>query len=462
MTPIEVHVPACARDGGAGADAATGATVGGMPVVAAPGESVQQAVLNHLHRLALAAGRPVVADVHDERIGYVMPVRVLVDGSSEFTGEPMRTGRPEAQAHTPVPAEAPAPVPPPAPVQGSEPAQAPESAQASAPVQAPPAAEESEPGLLSSVVDAPASLGGAVAAFVLRAEPEQDPLISATSGPAQVWPGADAAPGTVQVPTGTFGPPPVTAEPAPVWPAPATGPDEPQTPGPDFEVGPDFGLRPAFEPGPHPYSTPEWKPAPAPRTVAVAEAREKATEPPVREFAIAEAVLASDTGCAPPGATGGPLAEPLARISEAVKQGRIAEADGMAERTVAEASRALGADHSDVLRLRELTAYIAYLADDPLRSFRLSLDLARIRHRLCEPRSAYGDVQSAAAAWRAVRDPLQGLHLGRDLIDVWSELAAGPGPAADDPDRLERARTRMGRLADRARATTDGQPSHAR
>jgi hypothetical protein len=134
-----------------------------------------------------------------------------------------------------------------------------------------------------------------------------------------------------------------------------------------------------------------------------------------------------------------------------VKQGRIEEAAGLAERTVAESAARLGSDHPDVLRLRELTAYIAYLAGDPLHSFHLSLDLSRIRHRLGDPRGAYGNVQSAAAAWRAVRDPIQGLHLGRDLIAVWTGLAAEEGPAADDLDQLQRARSRMGRLAERAR-----------
>ncbi|MEU6094086.1 hypothetical protein [Streptomyces sp. NPDC047079] len=424
MTPIEVHVPACARDGGAGvgADTGAGATVGGMPVVAASGESVQQAVLNHLHRLALAAGHPVLAAVRDERIGYVVSVRVLVDGSSEFTGEPMRAGSPEAPAHrTPV-------APPSAPARRPEPG----------------------PGFPPAAVDAPIPPGGAVEAFMVRAVSEQAPLISATSGPAQVLPRAGAVPpGMVQPPTGTFGPPPVTPATAPVWPAPAAGPDEPHTPGP-----PGFGLGP--------YSAPEGKPTPAPRTVPTARAAEEAKEPPVHEFAIAETVLAPDSGPVPAGRPEGPLAEPLALINEAVKEGRITEADGMAERTVAEASRTLGADHPDVLRLRELTAYIAYLADDPLRSFRLSLDLARLHHRVREPRGAYGHVQSAAAAWRAVRDPLQGLHLGRDLIDLWGELAAVPGPAADDLEQLERARTRMGRLAERARAATAGEPPNAR
>ncbi|MEV6024527.1 tetratricopeptide repeat protein [Streptomyces sp. NPDC052036] len=429
MTPIEVHVPVDARDGAVDTDAGigigteTGATVGGMPVVAAPGESVQHAVLNHLHRLALTAGHPVLAAVRDERIGYVVSVRVLVDGSSEFTGEPRQLDTPAASA-----------------------------CQADA----------------AAVADAPERPGAAVATCMVQAVSEQTPLITATSGPAQVWPRAEAVPpGTVQPPTGTFGPPTgifsaptgalgsptgtfegpagalgrpsVPAEAALVWPEPAPELDEPQTPQPDFGAGLDS------------YSAPEWQPAPAPapapQAVFVTGAEEAPTEPPVREFdSVAEAVLAPDAD------RGGPLAEPLARINEAVKEGRITEAAETAERTFAEVSRTLGADHPDVLRLRELTAYVAYLADDPLRSFRLSLDLARLRHRLCDARGAYGNVQSAAAAWRAVRDPLQGLDLGRDLIEVWSELAAGPGPAAHDLGQLERARTRMGRLAERARA----------
>lgn len=178
---------------------------------------------------------------------------------------------------------------------------------------------------------------------------------------------------------------------------------------------------------------------------------------PVRGFdAVAEAVLAPST--APEGEGEGAaafLVEPVARINEAVKMGRIEAAAGMAERAVAEAAQSLGEEHQEVLKLRELTAYIAYLAGDALRSFHLSLDLARVRRRHRDPRAAYGNVQSAAAAWRAVRDPLQGLHLGRDLIGVWTELTADGGPAADDIEQLESARTRMGRLAERARVLAD-------
>ncbi len=146
------------------------------------------------------------------------------------------------------------------------------------------------------------------------------------------------------------------------------------------------------------------------------------------------------------------LAEPVTRINEAVKEGRIEEAAAMAERTVAEAARSLGPDHPEVLRLGELSAYIAYLAGDALRSFHLSLDLARVRRQQRDPDAAYGNVQSAATAWRAVRDPAQGMNLGRVLIEVWTGLVADGGPAADDLEQLESARTRMGRLAERARA----------
>ncbi|MGJ3560606.1 hypothetical protein ACR6C2_27420 [Streptomyces sp. INA 01156] len=42
-----------------------------------------------------------------------------------------------------------------------------------------------------------------------------------------------------------------------------------------------------------------------------------------------------------------------------------------------------------------------------------------------------------------MRDPLRGLELGRELIELWTELAAEGGPAADEIEELESARTRM-------------------
>ncbi|MDU8995317.1 MULTISPECIES: tetratricopeptide repeat protein [Streptomyces] len=352
--PVEVWVPAPAGESGGGA------TVGGVPVVVVPGETVQACVLNHLHRLALAAGHSVRATIHDERIGFVVPLEVYGDGSSRYTGEPVRLG-PSAEVPG-LPATPPAmPAAPPAP----------------------PRVPVSEP----------QPLPGAAPTHVLRALPE---------------PTRDAAPGVAVAPTGEFGPPP------PVGPT-------PERPAPAMEAM--SVLDPEPEPDP--------KPTPA------------------RGFdAVAESVLA------PVQETEGAafLVEPVARINEAVKMGRIEEATGMAERVGADASRSLGPEHPEVLRLRELTSYIAYLAGDPLRAFHVSLDLARVRRRHQDPEAAYGNVQSAAAAWRAVRDPVQGLNLGQDLITLWTELVADGGPAADDLEQLESARTRMTRLTDRARA----------
>ncbi|MDW8811157.1 hypothetical protein P1P68_41730, partial [Streptomyces scabiei] len=233
---------------------------------------------------------------------------------------------------------------------------------------------------------------------------------------------------------------PVSLEPQPWPPTPPPLPPRATATAPTPEPAPPAPLLPE-ESATDAYSAPEW---------AVLEEDSDPKPAPVREFdAVAEAVLDTpeEDGGAP-----SPFAEPMSRINEAVKLGRIQEAAEMAEQTVAQATAALGPLHPEVLKLRELTAYIAYLAGDALRSFHVSLDLAGVRHRLRDERAAYGNIQSAAAAWRAVRDPLQGLHLGRDLIAVWTDLAADEGPAADDLEQLEKARTRMTRLTERARA----------
>ncbi|GGZ95307.1 tetratricopeptide repeat protein [Streptomyces bluensis] len=310
MLPIDVRVPA----------SGDGASVGGMPVAALPGEPLQNAVLDYLHRIALATGHSVLATVHDERIGFAVPLQISVDGSSCFVDEPMREGQPA----------------PDAPV-------------------------------------APA--------------------------------------GTVSPPTGEFGPAPTFAPPQEPDSTPRTAPEDD-----------DAAPRPA----------------------------------PVREFGIAEVVMgAPEADEAEPS----PFAEPIRRINEAVQSGRIDEAAELAGITTAQASATLGPEHPEAQWLRELSAYIAYLAGDMHGSFQLSLDLARLRHRRHDARAAYGDIQSAAAAWRAVRDPHQGLRLGRDLIDVWTELTAEAGPAADDIEQLESARTRMGRLAARAQASPSPEPA---
>ncbi|MEV4339656.1 hypothetical protein [Streptomyces sp. NPDC049590] len=315
------------------------ASVDGVPVVAAPGEGIQQAVLNRLQSLAISVGAPVHATVHDDLAGCVVPLEVSADGSSRVTGEPVRltgeTVRPPGGTVSPA--------------------------------------------------------GGTVR-----------PTVPGTPGPGV----AETVPGTSSTPP---------------------APDTPSHSG----AGTASGAVPA--PG---LGLPFDEPAPA--------------QTPARGFdAVAEEVLGD--GPLTETAEGAELlAGPMSRINEAVRAGRVDAAAELAERTLAEASAVFGPRHAEVLHVRELSAYIAYLADDPVRACRLSLELARLRHQNRDGEAAYGNVQSAATAWRAVRDPEEGLRLGRDLIDLWTDLCAEPGPAADDPRPLEAARNRMVRLSDRA------------
>ncbi|MEU7717439.1 tetratricopeptide repeat protein [Streptomyces tibetensis] len=432
--PIDVHVPEAGTDVGGGAGGASdGASVGGVPVFAAPGEEIQRAVLNRLHHIALATGHPVLATIRDERIGYVVPLQVDPDGSSHFTSEPVATTPPERQrsgsadaltAHEPQHdrssgAATPPPAPPHPPGDSATHVLRP----------VPDSGRGSAPTFRLRAVPEPQPPEEPVPTFELRAVPESaqpapedappaaGPVAQPAPEDAPPAPGAAMPPGTVAAPTGAFGPPPpMDARPLPV-------PEVPSAP----------------------------RPAPVPEDALIAADPDPKPTPPRGFDAVAEAVLGDEPLTAPGDSTAPALlAEPIARINEAVKEGRIEEAAGLAEQTLVQASETLGPEHPEVLRLSELTAYIAYLAGDPLRAFHLSLDLAGAHRRAGDAEAAYGNVESAATAWRAVRDPVLGLELGRDLIGLWTELAAEDGPAAEEVEQLESARARMGRLTARA------------
>ncbi|MFE8988669.1 tetratricopeptide repeat protein [Streptomyces collinus] len=416
--PIDVHVPGPGTDVGGGTGGVSdGALVGGVPVFAAPGEEIQRAVLNRLHHIALATGHPVLATIRDERIGYVVPLQVDPDGSSHFTAEPIATDPPEPQQHARADATRTPPVPQQARGEATAPSEPrhPHGDSATHVLRpAPESGRGATPTFPLRAVPEPQPADEPVPTFELHAVPEQAESAPEDAPPA---PGAAMPPGTVAAPTGEFGPPPpMDARPLPV---------------------------PEAQPAP--------RPAPVPEDALIAADPDPKPTPPRGFDAVAEAVL-GDEPLTAPGDPAAPalLAEPIARINEAVKEGRIEAASGLAEQTVVQASATLGPEHPEVLRLCELTAYIAYLAGDPLRAFRLSLDLAGARRRACDPEAAYGNVESAATAWRAVRDPALGLELGRDLIGLWTELAAEDGPAAEEVEQLESARARMGRLTERA------------
>ncbi|MFI6023876.1 tetratricopeptide repeat protein [Streptomyces sp. NPDC051287] len=423
--PVEVRVT-----GGA-------ATVDGVPLFPAPGEEPQQAVLNHLQRLALAAGRPALATVHDSRIGYVVRLQVNPDGSSSFTGEPVRMAVPGA----PAPSVAPAPAP--------EPVRRPGRDRSALHAVAEPEAADPAPAHRPPVAPAPRLLGTVQPPTGVFGPP---PVMDGPSAPAAVPAAAPAvapapAPAVVPAPAPA---PAVVSAPAP---APAVVPAQAVT-GPS-PVSRADGAGPRVEPVTAPPAPPPPVPAPLVEPVGGGVFDPDPRHTPARGFdAVAEEVLGDEpvTVTAEGAAL---LTEPVSRINEAVRAGRIEAAADLAERTVAEAGATLGEHHTEVLHLRELTAYIAYLAGDPLRAFHLSLDLARQHRRAGDGEGAYGNVRSAATAWRAVRDPEHGLRLGRDLIDLWAQLTTEDGPAAGEPEELDSARARMGRLTERARRAAE-------
>ncbi|MGW0135166.1 tetratricopeptide repeat protein [Streptomyces sp. NPDC003299] len=470
--PLEVRVTA----GGAGRPQdAAGVWIAGAPVPVAPGQEAQDAVLAHLHRLAREGGRSVLATIHDERIGYVVPLRVDPDGSSHLTSEPVRSGAAGAEGQPPATATGPAHAPEPEPPAdrrtqmlrlAPQPPDAAESAQAH---------DVQKPLNNSALPPSPEARRRAPR----WAAPEAQTTV--------------AAPGAVAAPLGVFGPPPemppAAARPAapitdgPQAPGPAAGPyaAEPTRPAPDAVPAATAGAKATTTAD---ATTTTTTTAPAAKTgtstgtstgtdaeakaarvasaaaaMAAAVAAESAaasesrlTPTPARGFdAIAEAVL-EDAPIAQGGDTSALPAGKVARVNEAVRAGRTELAAELAEETAAEAEATLGPEHPEVLGLRELIAYIAYLAGEPERAVRLSLDLARLHHRRRDAEAAYGTVRSAYTAWRAVRDPREGLCLGGELTELWSALAAEGGPAAADAERLRSVHARMDRLTARAAA----------
>ncbi len=485
---IDVHVPASGTGAGA-------AWVDGVRIVAAPGEEVQQTVLTHLHHIASSTGHAVLATIHDERIGYVVPLQVDPDGASRFTADPTALA-PQVERESGAGGDSEGPgsgtqTPASASGAGGGEAGRPGGSGVPAPPAGPPASSDDLaaaaepqprrdlPTHLLRPVDEP--VRDAVPTFRMRAVPEAEPgdaavpgySPEAAAGPeapegtattafppaAGQLPPADEVPPTGVSPSAGYSPP--TGYSPPAFP-PHALPDPPTGHAPGTVVPPtgEFGPPPVMDARPEPAVEPAPPAPPVRRTPPVApllpdlgREPEPAPKPtPPRGFdAVAEAVLGDDPMTALGDGTTPPLlAEPLARINEAVKAGRTDTAAELADRTLTQASGTLGPDHPEVLHLRELASYIAYLAGDPVRSLQLSLDLAQVRHHMRDAEAAYGNIQSAFTAWRAVRDPLVGLELGQALIGLWTELTAEDGPAADDIEQLDKARARMGRLTERA------------
>ncbi len=187
---------------------------------------------------------------------------------------------------------------------------------------------------------------------------------------------------------------------------------------------------------------PASAPQPGPAPVMAPEPDAKAVTP-----VAAGAVPAPEpAGVASPPPTSPDLIDgPVARINEAIQRGWIEWAAGHARESTATAAESLGWDDPGVLRLRELNAYVAFVAGDVRRSFNSSLEIARIRSSRQDP-LALQSVHNAAAAWAKVAEPVEAIAMGRDLVALWV-LAA---PEGFDTSHLDAARARIARLEERA------------
>ncbi|MFD4541389.1 tetratricopeptide repeat protein [Streptomyces bauhiniae] len=453
--PVQVRVSAAGT-----------ASVAGTPVLRAPDEDIHDAVLNHLHHLATSHGLPIRATIHDDAAGCLVPLEISPDGTTRMTGEPTRLPAAPGTVQPPRGVFGPPPV-----MGGAEgepiPERRPRAASGTVNFRKPKhgpgykAAPAPGPGLALGAMPAagpgPELVLGTKPASGLGPEHVLGAMPAAGPGPELVLgtkPSSGPGPEHVLGAKAASGPGPEHVLGAKA--APGPGPElvlgATPAPGPGPELA--LGAKPAPGPGPELVLGAKPTPGPGPELVlGLKPAPEAEPEPipPSRFDAIAEEMLAE----APVGETSDGdevWTAALARVGDAVREGEVERAAELASRAVAKASRALGPRHPEVLHLRELCAYIAYLTGDPARAFDLSLDLARKRAESGDPAAAYSNVRSAATAWRAVGDAEQALRMGRELIDVWTALAAKPGPAASDPRPLESAHTRMTRLTARAAA----------
>ncbi|MER7399672.1 hypothetical protein ABT381_29650 [Streptomyces sp. NPDC000151] len=185
-----------------------------------------------------------------------------------------------------------------------------------------------------------------------------------------------------------------------------------------------------------------------PEQVAAPAVRQ--TTPPSAPAPVAEPRPASG-GAAAPLTIPPALADAVARINDAVRLGHLEFAASTAQSALNATAQEFGVGHPYVLHLQELFAHIAYLAHDTVKAVAIYLDVFEYRRRQDDP-TAYDTFMRAAKVWLSITDPQQGLAYGQQLIALWLELARPGGPAAADGDKIEAARKRMARLADRATA----------
>ncbi|MEU2600336.1 hypothetical protein ABZ669_24710 [Streptomyces hirsutus] len=366
------------------------------PVAPAPGESVHEAVLDHLQRYAEQYGTPVQATVTEGPGDTHFTLEVAPDGSSRVLApeEPEESKESEEPEVLEVPEGPTDPEVPEGPTdpevsEGPTDPEVSESPEASGGPREPAAPEDSED---LEVSEAPASVphpvaGSAIAAAVARAR--------ATAA-------GDAAnsPARISIP------------------AQATAPELELVPGQESAMEWEAERSPSPAPAPSPALEPEPEPASGPPPKPTRRTTRGVTEE------LSAPVAAVDLSPE--------LIERITRINALAAVGRLDEAldDATALREAMTAE--MGAEHPDALEARAMEAYLAHLRGDHREATVLALSVARILCGAGDPQ-APAAVARAAAAWQRLDDDRAAEIHGNELLHMWGRLhSAGRLSPADE------------------------------
>ncbi|MFD0213844.1 tetratricopeptide repeat protein [Streptomyces hirsutus] len=367
------------------------------PVAPAPGESVHEAVLDHLQRYAEQYGTPVQATVTEGPGDAHFTLEVAPDGSSrvlapEEPEEPKESEEPEVLEVPEGPTD-------PEVSEGSTDPEVSESPEASGGPRESAAPEDSED---LEVSEAPAPVphpvaGSAIAAAVARARATAAGDVA--NSPARISIPAQATAPELELVPGQ--------ESAMEWEA-ERSPSPPLSPSPAPSPSPS----PALEPEPEP--EPASGPPPEPTRRTTRGVTEELSAP------VAAVDLSPE------------LIERITRINALAAVGRLDEAldDATALREAMTAE--VGAEHPDALEARAMEAYLAHLRGDHREATVLALSVARILCGAGDPQ-APAAVARAAAAWQRLDDDRAAEIHGNELLHMWGRLhSAGRLSPADE------------------------------
>ncbi|MGW2909645.1 hypothetical protein ACWC9X_04210 [Streptomyces asoensis] len=295
-----------------------------------------------------------------------------------------------------------------------------------------PAVPDLDPAVRLPAAASPAGVVPVSGAVPVPAVPDPAVLLPAAAGSVGVLPSSVAA-----VPFGVESPPGVAPSAGAVPlvdvlpPVAAAGPDGVGVPGPGGAAAVSVGAALAV--------------VPAPRALpAGPDAEERGGGPGGTEHGSAQA----DAGSPGPTGPAAPAedADPHAALADAVRDGRHADADGLAARCEREAARSFGAGSEEALHWAEVRADLAMFAGDAERSCRTWMAVAVARLEAGQPADAPAvetAVDRAHHQWGRIPDVTRARELGQAVVQLRARV---PGRREGALDHVRQQLSRLGRL----------------